>query len=121
MNLNYTPEDSEFLGRVRAFLEAQLPMEIRDKLLKGYTADPDDVRRWQRILHAQGWGGASWPAEFGGPGWSLVQQYLFERECAVGGAPPQLSFGVKMLGPVLMRFGSPAQQQYFLPRILNGE
>lgn len=121
MNLNYTPGDIEFIGQVRAFLKAQLPVEIRDKLLNGYTADPDDVRRWQRILHAQGWGGTSWPSEFGGPGWSLVQQFLFERECAVGGAPPQLSFGVKMLGPVLMRFGSPAQQQYFLPRILNGE
>jgi alkylation response protein AidB-like acyl-CoA dehydrogenase len=121
MNLNYTPEELEFRKAVRAFLEAQLPADIRDKLLGGRIADADDIRRWQRILHAQGWGGSSWPAQFGGPGWNLVQQYLFEQECALAGAPAQLSFGVKMLGPVLMRFGSSTQQQYFLPRILSGE
>jgi alkylation response protein AidB-like acyl-CoA dehydrogenase len=121
MNLNYTPEELEFRKAVRAFLQAQLPADIRDKLLGGRIADADDIRRWQRILHAQGWGGSSWPAQFGGPGWNLVQQYLFEQECALAGAPAQLSFGVKMLGPVLMRFGSSTQQQYFLPRILSGE
>ncbi len=121
MNLNYTLEELEFRAAVRAFLRAQLPADIRDKLLGGRIADADDIRRWQRILHAQGWGGSSWPAQFGGPGWSLVQQYLFEQECALAGAPAQLSFGVKMLGPVLMRFGSSTQQQYFLPRILSGE
>ena len=121
MNLNYTSEEREFRERVRAFLEAQLPADIRDKLLGGGSASAADIRRWQRILHAQGWGGSSWPAQFGGPGWNRVQQFLFERECAVAGAPAQLSFGVKMLGPVLMHFGSSTQQQYFLPRILSGE
>ena len=82
---------------------------------------PEDVRRWQRILHARGWGATSWPVEFGGTGWTRVEQYLFELECAVAGAPAQLPFGVKMVAPVLMRFGSPAQQQYFLPRIRSGE
>ena len=121
MNLSYTPQDLEFREEVRAFLQAHLPADIREKILAGRSANAEEIRRWQRVLHARGWGGVSWPAEFGGPGWSLVQQYLFELECAVRGAPPQLSFGVKMLGPVLMRFGTPEQQRYFLPRILSGE
>jgi alkylation response protein AidB-like acyl-CoA dehydrogenase len=66
MNLNYTPEELEFRKAVREFLEAQLPADIRDKLLGGRIADADDIRRWQRILHARGWGGSSWPAQFGG-------------------------------------------------------
>jgi alkylation response protein AidB-like acyl-CoA dehydrogenase len=50
-----------------------------------------------------------------------VRQYVFEEECAAAGAPRLLPFGLKMVGPVIMRFGSPAQQQRFLPRILSGE
>lgn len=121
MNLDYTPEELAFRDEVRAFLRAYLPHDIRDKLLSGRRATAEEIRRWQRILHSQGWGAPSWPKEFGGTGWSFVEQYLFQLECAVAGAPPQLSFGLKMLGPVLMRFGSPQQQQYFLPRIVNAE
>ena len=121
MNLSYTLEELAFREEVRAFLSSHLPADIRDRILEGHTPHAEEIRRWQRILHARGWGGASWPAQSGGPGWSLVQQYLFELECALAGAPAQLSFGVKMLGPVLMHFGTPEQQQYFLPRILSGE
>jgi alkylation response protein AidB-like acyl-CoA dehydrogenase len=121
MDLNYTTEELRFRDEVRAFLKAGLPADIRDRLLSGHRAEVEDIRHWQRILHAQGWGATSWPVEFGGTGWSLVQQYIFELECAVAGAPAQLPFGIKMIAPVLMRFGSPAQQQYFLPRIVSGE
>ena len=121
MNLSYTLEELAFREEVRAFLSSHLPADIRDRILEGHSPHAGEIRRWQRILHAQGWGGASWPAQFGGPGWSLVQQYLFELECALAGAPAQLSFGVKMLGPVLMHFGTPEQQQHFLPRILGGQ
>lgn len=121
MDLTYTPEELAFREQVRAFLHAQLPSDIRDRMLGGGRESADDFRRWQHILHAHGWGAPSWPREWGGTGWSLVQQYLFDLECALAGAPAQLPFGLKMLGPVLMRFGSPAQQQYFLPRILSAE
>ena len=121
MNLSYTLEELAFREEVRAFLSSHLPADIRDRILEGHSPHAGEIRRWQRILHAQGWGGASWPAQFGGPGWSLVQQYLFELECALACAPAQLSFGVKMLGPVLMHFGTPEQQQHFLPRILSGQ
>jgi alkylation response protein AidB-like acyl-CoA dehydrogenase len=121
MDLSYTPEEVGFSEHVREFLQAQLPHDVRDKVLNGARESAADTRRWQQILHAQGWGAPSWPREFGGTGWSLVQQYLFELEAALAGAPAQLPFGLKMLGPVLMRFGSPAQQLYFLPRILSGE
>jgi alkylation response protein AidB-like acyl-CoA dehydrogenase len=79
-----------------------------------------DIPRWQEILHARGWGAPAWPVEFGGTGWSKTQQYLFETECALAYAPVQLPFGLKMVAPVLMRYGSADQHQRFLPRIING-
>lgn len=121
MNLNLTPEDLAFRQQVLSFLDLSLPPDIQHKVLNGLILERDDYVRWQRILHAQGWGGAAWSPEFGGTGWSTVQQYIFEEECAAAGAPRAISFGLKMVAPVIMAFGSPAQQQRFLPHILAAE
>jgi len=121
MNLNFTPEETAFRQQVRAFLTQNLPPDIQHKVLNGLILERDDYVRWQRILHAQGWGGSSWPKEFGGPGWNAVQQYIFEEECAAAGTPRTIPFGLKMVAPVIMAFGSKEQQQHFLPRILAAE
>jgi alkylation response protein AidB-like acyl-CoA dehydrogenase len=91
------------------------------RTLAGGPANIPDIRRWQQILHAQGWGAIHWPEAHGGLGATSVEQHLFQLECSLAGAPEQVSFGLKMLAPVLMRFGSPEQQAHFLPRILSGE
>jgi len=62
-----------------------------------------------------------WPAQFGGAGWNAVQQYIFEEESALADAPRLIPFGVKMVAPVLIAFGSAAQQRRFLPAISSGE
>ena len=121
MDLNLSSDDLAFRDGLRAFLAAKLPSDIRERTISGHRFEAADIRRWQQILHAHGWGAVHWPSEFGGMGATPVQQYLFELECALAGAPIQLAFGLRMLGPVLMRYGSPAHQQYFLPRILSGE
>ena len=121
MYLKYTAEQSRFREEVRLFLKANLPEDIRDRSLNGEERVAEDIRRWQRILHAHGWGASSWPKEYGGTGWSPIERYLFDLECALAGAPPQLPFGLKMVAPVLMQFGNREQQQYFLPPILSGE
>jgi alkylation response protein AidB-like acyl-CoA dehydrogenase len=81
----------------------------------------EDFLRWQRILHAKGWGAPSWPTQFGGTGWSSIQQHLFDEECSKAGAPMLIPFGLRMVGPVIMAFGNRSQQEYFLPRIVSGE
>jgi alkylation response protein AidB-like acyl-CoA dehydrogenase len=121
MDLNFTAEENAFRQEVREFVAKSLPPDIRHKVLNGLILERDDYVRWQRILHAKGWGCASWPKEFGGPGWTAVQQYIFEEECAAAGAPRGIPFGLKMVAPVIMAFGSPAQQQRFLPKILAAE
>ena len=85
----------------------------------GKRLHKDDFVRWQKILHQKGWGATMWPTKFGGTGWSAVQQHIFEEECAEAGAPMQLPFGLRMVAPVIMAFGSKGQQEYFLPRIVD--
>jgi alkylation response protein AidB-like acyl-CoA dehydrogenase len=122
MDLNFNQEELAFRDEVRAFIRDKLPQEIRERMQRGDDSHiREDIENWQKILHAKGWGAPAWPVEFGGTGWSKTQQFIFENECALGDAPAQLAFGVKMVAPVLMRFGSPEQQQYFLPRILAAE
>ena len=120
MDLNLTAGELSFRDQVRAFLAAELPDDIRVRTQHVRSAAAD-LRRWQHILFAHGWGAIHWPASFGGLDATPIQQYLFELECAMAGAPAQLPFGLRMLGPVLIRYGSPEQQQRFLPRILSGE
>lgn len=120
MDLSFTPAEQAFREEVRAFLRERLPADMRQRVLNNVEPPIADIPRWQAILHARGWGAPAWPAAFGGTGWSLVQQYLFDLECAAAGAPPQLAFGIKMVAPVIMRFGNAAQQQRFLPRIIDG-
>ena len=121
MDLNFNATESAFRTEVRNFLDEKLPQDIRHKVRNGLILASDDYVRWQRLLHDQGWGGAAWPLAFGGCNWNAVQQYIFEEEAAMAGAPRTLPFGVKMVAPVIIAFGSPAQQQHFLPRILSAQ
>lgn len=121
MDLHYTAEEEAFRAEVRAFLAAELPPEISEKMLTGRRLHKDDMVRWQKILYGRGWGAGMWPTRFGGAGWGVVQQHLFEEEGAAAGAPPQIPFSLRMVAPVLMTFATPAQQEYFLPRIISGE
>jgi alkylation response protein AidB-like acyl-CoA dehydrogenase len=121
LDLKYTAEEEAFRTRVRTFLEAALPADIRAKMRLGKRLLKDDLTRWQKVLHRHGWGAVMWPERFGGSGWSVIQQHIFEEERADIGAPPQNAFSLRMLAPVLMAFADPAQQEYFLPRIISGE
>jgi len=121
MRLEFTDEEQSFREQVRSFLREQLSPEISERVLNGYELGREDHVQWQRRLHERGWGGMGWPAEFGGPGWNSVQQYIFEEESALAGGPRLIPFGTKMVAPVIMTFGSAAQQQRFLPKISSGE
>ncbi|AXQ28161.1 pimeloyl-CoA dehydrogenase large subunit [Solimonas sp. K1W22B-7] len=121
MDLNFTAADEAFRGEARAFIDSKLPADLRDKVLEGKRLQKDDYFRWHVALHEQGWVAANWPQEFGGPGWNAAQQHIFEEECADAGAPILSPFGLRMVAPVIMAFASPAQQQYYLPRIRSGE
>ncbi len=121
MDLAFTPAQQAFRHEVRNFVEQHLPADIRSRVMAGEPLGKEHSVRWQHVLHSRGWGAPSWPKAFGGPGWSAVEQHLFEEECALAGAPMQIPFGLRMVAPVLMAFGTPAQQQRYLPGIVSGE
>jgi alkylation response protein AidB-like acyl-CoA dehydrogenase len=121
MDLNYSQEELAFRDQVRGWLQANLPADLREKIATYEELTREDLLRWHKILAKQGWVAPSWPKEWGGTGWSVVQRYLFEEECGYAGTPPLIPFGLSMCGPVLLRFGSDAQKKQFLPRIYNGD
>ncbi|WKB54212.1 acyl-CoA dehydrogenase family protein [Eleftheria terrae] len=121
MDLNFTPEEQAFREEVRAWVRANLPKAISHKVHNALRLNKDDLQAWARILGKKGWHGWAWPKQFGGPGWNAVQRHLFEEECALAGAPRVVPFGPVMVAPVIMAFGTPEQQQRFLPGIMSGE
>ena len=121
MDLQFTAEELAFRQEVRDWVRAHLPADIASKVRQAQRLSKDDLQRWAKILGAKGWHGWAWPKQFGGPGWNAVQRHLFEEECALAGAPRVAPFGPVMVAPVIMAFGSPEQQQRFLPGIMSGE
>jgi len=121
MDLAFTPEEQKFREDVRAWVRTNLPQEISHKVHNSLHLTREDMQQWARILGKKGWLGYGWPKQFGGPGWNAVQKHLFEEECALAGAPRIVPFGPVMVAPVIMTFGSPEQQQRFLPGIASGE
>jgi len=121
VDLNFTPEEAAFRDEVRAFLREALPARLSHKVEQGLALTREDMAQWHAMLNARGWLANHWPVQHGGPGWGAVQKFIFETECALAHAPRIVPFGVSMLGPVLIKYGSQAQQQYWLPRILNGD
>ena len=107
MDLRFTPEETAFRDEVRAFFRTALPERIRDKVADGPSrSSKDDIVAWQRILNAKGWAVPHWPEEWGGTGWSPVQLYIFQEEMQQAPAPEPLPFGVSMVGPVIIAFGT---------------
>ncbi|MFZ2737594.1 MAG: acyl-CoA dehydrogenase family protein [Burkholderiaceae bacterium] len=121
MDLTFTPQEQAFRADVRTWVRANLPPDISHNVHHALHLGRDDFQRWAKILGSKGWLGHGWPQQFGGPGWNSIQKHLFEEECALAGAPRVVPFGPVMVAPVIMAFGTPEQQQRFLPGIASGE
>jgi alkylation response protein AidB-like acyl-CoA dehydrogenase len=121
MDLNYSSEDLAFRDQVRAFLAANLPADLQQKVRKHLRLSREDYVRWHKIVAKQGWVAPAWPVEYGGPGWNATQRHIWEEECAIAGTPAILPFGINMVAPVIMAFGNAEQKAYYLPRILSCE
>jgi alkylation response protein AidB-like acyl-CoA dehydrogenase len=120
--VRFTAQDEEFRADVRKWLEANLTGEFAGLRGAGGTGREHERHAerlaWNRHLAAAGWTCLGWPARHGGRGASLTQQVIFHEEYARSGAPARVSIvGEELLGPTLIRFGTPGQQARFLPPI----
>jgi alkylation response protein AidB-like acyl-CoA dehydrogenase len=121
MDLNYSQEETKFREEVHHWLKINLPEDIRQKVIGYQELSKEDYQRWHKILAAKGWSVPHWPVEWGGTGWDMTQRYIYDEEFALAGAPRLPPFGPAMCAPVLLKFGTSAQKEQFLPRIREGE
>lgn len=123
MNIEFSAEDEQFRSEVQRFLQEHLPADLIRAAERTTTvfADKDVAMRWQEILVEKGWAVPAWPAEHGGTGWSPTQKYIWGQECAKVHAPGLIPLGLRMLAPVLFKYGTPEQKAEYLPKMLSGE
>ena len=110
-----------FRRDVRAFLRGAVPQETRARLDLGYAATKFEIADFLERLGARGWIAPAWPVEYGGTGWSQLQRFVYTIELAANAVPAVPPFGPSMVGPVIYTFGTQAQKDLYLPRILSGE
>ncbi|MBM1143051.1 acyl-CoA dehydrogenase family protein [Alcanivorax sp. ZXX171] len=112
-----------FRQRVRDFIEQNADDEVLEAGRKTTSFFPpfDAVMKWHRILHGQGWSAIRWPEAYGGTGWDVTRQLIFEEECRRAGVPLLLPQGVSMVGPAIIHYGTDEQKHRHLPGILSGE
>lgn len=120
MNLRTRLEAEAFRNMIRAFFDTEFPKEIIAKNTSGASLTKSEVRKSEMALGAKGWLASAWPKNYGGPGWSVEEQHIFDKELERAGVPTVTPMGVIYVGPVIYTFGSEAQKDCWLPGIRDG-
>ena len=125
MDFDFTDAQQAFRRDVRSWLAEHVPADLRGRGFAASRGEREHVTRlraWQRRLHGAGYVGMDWPTEYGGRGASIVEQIIFYEEMSRAEAPQPLNrSGLSMLGPTIMRHGTPAQRERHLAKILTAE
>ena len=121
----------QFRGETREWLEANCPPQMRTPMKsaddacwggRNWTYQSEDQKLWLERMAAKGWTSPSWPKEYGGAGLSRAEAKVLQQEMNnIGARSPLHSFGIWMLGPALLKFGSDEQKLRYLPEICRGE
>ena len=121
MNLNFSEKDQKFKTEVRSFIEENLNKETAKRVEEGLSISKEATQEWQKKLASKGWLAPGWDKEYGGTGWSLTQRYIFDEECGAASTPRTIPFGVTMVGPVIIKYGTEEQKKKYLPKILSSD
>ena len=123
MRLSFNADELAFQKEVRDWIAANMPPEVAEESRRSRTSHVSKERllQWQKKLAERGWLCPNWPKEYGGPGWTSTQKFIFEMEMARADSPYLSSFSIKMVAPVLMKYGSETQKKRFLPKIAAAE
>ncbi len=122
MDLSFTPEQDRLRGELREYFGGLMTAEVREALAGpgGDYGDGTAYRQIVRQLGRDGWLTLGWPEEYGGRGGSLLDQLIFNDEATAAGVPvPFLTLNT--VGPTIMRYGTPEQKEFYLPRIAAGQ
>src|SRR5262245_39907288 len=117
MDLSFNPEHLAFRKEVLEFIRTHLPPRLHEKAAIDGHFEQEEIKEWHQILHKKGWVAPHWPREYGGPGLDVTSRFILTEELELAGTPPLSPFGLHMVGPLLIEFGSDAQKKRFLPKI----
>ena len=117
MRLAFNDEELAFQQEVRDWITANMPPEVAEESRRSRTSHVSKERllQWQKKLAGKGWLCPNWPKEYGGPGWNSTQKFIFEMEMARADSPYLSSFSIKMVAPVLMKYGSDGAEEALSP------
>ena len=121
MDFKLSEQDEEFRSQISSFVEEELPWNWRERSID--SEEPSDaplVKEFRRKLADKGWLTMAWPEEYGGQDAPHIRQMIFNEEMAYRGVPAT-DAGIRMVGPILMLYGTDEQKQEFLPRIANAD
>ena len=121
MKLSFSEEEEAFRKEARAWIQEAMPADMKAKANGDGHFTPEDSQTWHKILHAKGWIAPHWPEEVGGTGWDAAKRFIFTEEMEAAGTPPLSVFGLSMVGPLIINFGTDEQKHRFLPKILSAE
>ena len=126
MELQLSKEEEAFRQEARAWLQEQLNGPFKDLQGRGASGDQDryveERVAWGKVMGAAGWNCIGWPKKFGGRGCSIKEEAVFNEEYVRANGPGNVGhIGETLLGPTVIHFGSPEQQERFLPPIVSGE
>ncbi len=124
MDFVWTKEEQEFRAQVRQLLEENIPADWLQRVgdEEDGEARSDFETKFARTMGQRGWLTVGWPKEYGGMGWSPLQQMIFSEEMSLHKAPRKfMNAGPRMAGPVIMIHGTDEQKRRFLPPIARGE
>ncbi len=121
MKVEFSEKDLKFKKDVKEFIKEHHPKDLQSKLANGGKPSKEETVNWQIALNKNSWLAPNWPTEFGGCEWTPIQKYIFEQETAFSNTPQIIPFGVNMIGPVLIKYGTDKQKKFFLPKILSSE
>ena len=121
MDMSFSAEHLAFREEVRAFIRDGMPKDLAAIAAVDGHFEMKDTMRWHRALYEKGWVAPHWPKEVGGTGWDATRRFVFNEEIELSGAPILSPFGLAMVGPLIIQFGSDEQKKRYLPRILAGE
>jgi len=121
MDMSFSPQQIAFREEVRAWIPSAMPPRMREKAEVDGSFEHAEVMEWHKILYRKGWIAPHWPKEHGGPGLDATSRFILTEELELAGTPHLSPFGLSMVGPLLMQYGSDAQKKRFLPKILSGD